>query len=65
MSEIVMLSKEEIGEAIVNYIGIFKKGKAFFPFYITGTDQELHLPNDVMFYLEYVPRGSKEVQHKL
>lgn len=61
----VILTKKEIGDAITNYIGIFKKSMSFFPFRISGTDQELHIPDDVMFYLEYIPKGTREVTHAL
>ena len=61
----VILTKKEIAEAIVNYIGIFKEGKSFFPFRILSTDVELHIPPDVIFNLEYIPKGTKEVEHGL
>jgi|LGOV01.1.fsa_nt_gb hypothetical protein len=65
--KIIILTKQEIGNAITNYIGIFKEGMTFFPYYISGTDQELNTPNDVMFYLDYIPKGSKskDVPHKI
>lgn len=66
-NEVVILTRQEIGDAITNYIGIFKRGMAFFPFCIDHTDTELLIPETVMFHLNYVPRGSKskDFQHKI
>lgn len=66
--EIVILTKQEIGVAITNYIGTFKKGMSFFPYHIVKTDQELHIPKDVMFFLSYIPKGTKsgkDTEHAL
>ena len=66
--KIVILTKQEIGDAITMYIGLHKERMLFFPFYITKTDQELHLPEDVMFTLSYIPKGTKsgeETKHAL
>ena len=56
--ENIILTKQEIGDAITNYIGVFKKGQSFFPYKIIGTDQKLQIPKDVMFFLDYIPKGS-------
>ncbi len=61
----VILTKKEIGDAIVNYIGIFKKGKSFFPYHISDVDTELHIPDSVMFTLKFVPKGSRIVEHNI
>jgi len=53
------LTKEEIGDAIVFYIGTHIEKKSFFPCFIKGTDTELNIPKDVMFFLEDIPRGSR------
>ena len=55
----IILTRQEIGEAITNYIGIFKEGCSFFPYRISCTDQELHIPKTVAFVLEYIPKGTK------
>lgn len=55
----VVLTKKEIGEAITHWIGMFKEGCSFFPYHISGTDTELHIPDTVMFQLDLTPRGSK------
>ncbi len=64
----VILTKQEIGDAIVNYIGIFKKGRgtlSFFPYHISDVDTELHIPDSVMFTLKFVPKGSRIVEHNI
>lgn len=66
--EVVILTKQEIGDAICNYIGTFKKGMAFFPYRISDTDQPLDIPENVMSRLEYIPKGTKsreETKHAL
>lgn len=67
MNKSYILTKQEIADAIVFYIGVHKDGSGFFPYKITGTDQELHIPKDVMFHLEYIPRGTKteDVKHAI
>ncbi|MBU2685877.1 MAG: hypothetical protein KKF27_21760 [Gammaproteobacteria bacterium] len=68
MKKIAILTKQEIGDAITNYIGIFKEGMSFFPYHITRTDQNLHIPEDVIFFLDYIPKGTKsgeETKHAL
>jgi len=61
----ISLTKEEIARAIVFWIGIFKLGWNFFPYRITETDQELHIPESVLFKLEYIPKGSRTVEHNI
>ena len=65
MDEVVKLTRQEIGDAIVNYIGTFKKGMSFFPYKITGTDYYLSVQDVVPFTIEYIPKGtkSKDCQH--
>jgi hypothetical protein len=65
MNETVILTKKEIAEAIVRWIGIFKKQSAFFPYRISDTDEPLHIPDSVLFRLEYIPKGSKTVEHNI
>ena len=57
MEDSTILTREEIGEAIVFWIGMHK-GATFFPYYITGTDVKLHIPEKVQFKLGYIPKGS-------
>jgi len=54
----VILTKKEIGDAITFWIGMFKEGCSFFPYHISETDAELHIPDTVMFHLRFVPKGS-------
>ena len=65
MSDTYILTKKEIGDAIVNYISIFREGKLFYPYYISETDQELHIPESVMFHLDYIPKGTREIEHAI
>jgi hypothetical protein len=60
-----ILTKQEIGDAIANYIGVFKEGMTFFPFHIDSTDQELHIPETVMFHMKYIPMGSDIKKHNI
>lgn len=62
-----ILTKQEIGNAIVQYIGIFKEGRIFNPFRISWTDRDLNIPESVMFTLSFVPKGSTddEVKHEI
>jgi hypothetical protein len=68
MEEYYELTKQEIGNAIVRYIGIYKNDSHFFPFRIVEA-----IPNEskgtVLYKLEYVPRGTKsnseEAKHAL
>ena len=61
----VILTRKEIGDAIVNYVGTFRKGKLFFPYFISDVDVELHIPDSVMFTLKFVPKGSRNVEHNI
>ena len=58
MQKAIVLTKEEIGDAIVNFIGVYKEGQIFFPYRVEGTDMK-DLPDKVMFHLEMVPKGAK------
>lgn len=60
MDETIILTREDIGNAIVYWVGIFKRQQCFFPYHIKGTDTELHIPDSVMFHLGFVPMGSKK-----
>jgi hypothetical protein len=64
MHEAVILSRDEIATAIVNYIGL-KKGSLFFPYRIEHTDIPLDIPDSVMFFLEFIPKGTREVTHNI
>ena len=67
MPKLYRLTKKEIGDAIVNYIGIYLEGVGFFPHSISDTDEKVTLPDSVTFHLEYIPKGTlvKEVKHAL
>ena len=65
MSKIYKLTKKEIGEAIVNYIAIFYEHSAFFPYEITDTDEKIELPDSITFHLDYVPKGTRGINHAL
>lgn len=64
MKEIIILTKEEIGDAIINYIALFVKGKTFFPYRIHQTDPPLKLPETVNFHLEFIPKGTSASKAK-
>lgn len=66
MEDSITLTRKEIGDAIILWIGIHK-GVPFSPYYITDTDTKLHIPEKVRFDLEYVPRGSlsKDYPHNI
>jgi hypothetical protein len=54
--EIFELTDQEIGEAIVEWIGKYRRGMGFFPYHIKRT--EMVITPTVQFYLGYVPKGS-------
>lgn len=58
MEEIYELTREEIGKAIVRYIGLNKVASSFFPYQIVGCDPELDIPKEVQFRLKSIPKGS-------
>jgi len=58
MEELYKLSKKEIAQAIVSYIGVYRRGQSFFPYRIKETDCNLKLNDEVIFTLEYIPKGS-------
>ena len=66
MDRVYRLTKKEIGDAIVGYIGANAEGMLCYPFRIKETDC-VELPDSIDFVLEYVPKGSKlgEYPHKL
>jgi hypothetical protein len=63
--EIVILTKQEIADAIVQYLGLLKKGRSFFPYRISKTDPELHIPSTVTFFLDFIPKGTKKAKSNL
>lgn len=65
MPKCYFLTKQEIADAIVNYIGVFKEGSGFFPYRIINTNKPLHLPEKITFMLEYMPKGSKRMTHDI
>ena len=64
MKTIYKLTKEELGDTIVNYIGILNK-QLFFPYKIVNSNLPI-LPDVIEIEIEYVPRGStiEEAKHK-
>ena len=66
-SKTYKLSKKEVGDAIVNYIGIFKEGMSFFPYRISKIGGLVNKTDKVYIELEYISKGSKteEVKHAL
>ena len=66
--KVYRLTRQEIGDAITNYIGTFIEKQGFFPFRISDTDERIKLPNTVTFQLELIPEGSKrskETEHAI
>ena len=60
-----LLTSQEIGDAIVNYIGTFKEGKAFFPYTIVDHEGSLDSTKDVTFTIEMIPKGSRNIKHNM
>lgn len=58
------LTKKQIGDAIVQYIGMYYERQLFNPYRISRTDQEICIPKDVIFTLEYSPRG-EDIEHNI
>ena len=67
MDVYMKLTKKEIGDAIMFWIGIFKENRSFFPYYIKNTDEPLNIPDIVEFELGFIPLGSstKELPHNI
>jgi len=59
MEEKIELIDQEIGKAIVQFIGL-KKGQSFFPYRIKTT---LKVPKQVEFELEPIPKGTKSGEY--
>ena len=55
----VILTKQEIEDAITNYIGIFKESMTFFPYRISEIEEGFDIPETVMFHLNYIPMGTE------
>lgn len=65
VDEKVVLTKEEIGDAISMYIGTFKKGKSFYPYFICDTEARLNMPDSVTFSMSYIPKGTRDLEHNI
>ena len=63
MSKIYILTKQKIGDAIRNYIGTYIENISFFTYRITKI--EYRNDDSVIFWLEFVPKGSsaKDSEH--
>ncbi len=59
------ITKKEIGDAIVNYLGIHVEGQIFYPYRISRISLGNILPDEVTLDLEYIPKGTHSVQHNI
>lgn len=65
MQKLYILTKQEIGDIIVQHIGAFIEGQSFFPYKIVKCEKE---NGKYLFELEYIPKGTKsgkETEHAL
>ena len=58
MEKSFSLTKKEIGDAIVQYIGKYKEAQHFYPYRIKRKIGNFEADNSITFVLEFVPKGS-------
>lgn len=61
------LTRQEIGNAIVEYIAKYREHKLFYPFKIVKTSPTLNLADVIQIELEFMPRGTfyPETEHSI
>jgi len=64
MFKAIKLTKQEILDAIVAYIGVRKIGVENFHAIVVSASEELNIPNVCIFDIEYINKNS-EAQHRI
>ena len=60
-----VLSKKEVCDAIVWWIGVMKENMSFFPYIISDASENLKIPDTTVIHLKMIPKGSVESSHNI